>query len=405
MEAPMQTSSGGRLARAFRVAAATLFTLGALLALVWWAARPATPDAFYTWTGDVPASPGTLLRTAPFTLDLPEGARGWLILYTTTRADGTPAVASAVVTASATAAAEPRPVIAWAHGTTGIEPGCAPSIVKPFANVPALPAIIEAGWVYVATDYPGLGTSGGHAYLAGEGAANAVLDAVRAARSIPEIDLDNRTVVWGHSQGGNTALWTGQRAQAYAPDVPIAGIAALAPASDLRGLVDASRTSMFGKIVSSYLVAAYGAAYPEVASGGYVHEGARKVTDDIAARCVGGWPTLVSAAAAWLLPEDGIFARDPLEGPLGARLAENTPAGPFAVPVLIAQGESDDLVLPKVQQRYVESRCATGQAIDYRTYPGRDHISLVAGDSSLGAELITWSRERFEGKPALGACR
>jgi hypothetical protein len=29
-----------------------------------------------------------------------------------------------------------------------------------------------------------------------------------AARHINEIDLDDRVVVWGHSQGGHAALWS-----------------------------------------------------------------------------------------------------------------------------------------------------------------------------------------------------
>ena len=39
-------------------------------------------------------------------------------------------------------------------------------------------------------------------------------------------------MVWGHSQGGHAALWAGQLAPTYAPELPIVGIAALSPASD-----------------------------------------------------------------------------------------------------------------------------------------------------------------------------
>ena len=47
------------------------------------------------------------------------------------------------------------------------------------------------------------------------------MDATRAARHIPELTLDNRTVVWGHSQGGR-ALETGILGPACA-DVPSSG--------------------------------------------------------------------------------------------------------------------------------------------------------------------------------------
>ena len=53
-----------------------------------------TPDAFYTPPPNVPATPGALLRSEPFTRAVPKGARAWRILYTTTRDDTTRAVAA-----------------------------------------------------------------------------------------------------------------------------------------------------------------------------------------------------------------------------------------------------------------------------------------------------------------------
>src|SRR5208282_6409811 len=88
---------------------------------------------------------------------------------------------------------------------------------------------------------------------------------------------------------------------------------------------------------------------------------------DIAARCVGEWPTLVSMRETSFLPADGIFSRDPRSGALGARLLQNTPHEPIGqAPVFIAQGEVDDSVLPEIQGRFVAALCAAGQAIDYR---------------------------------------
>lgn len=379
--------------------------VAAIGAALWTASRPAQPDAFYLPPADLPRDPGALLRSESYARDLPAGARGWRILYTTRRANDSAAVASAIVVASAQAGKEPRPVIAWAHGTTGIAPGCAPSVMAPFANVPALDRLIGESWIYVATDYAGLGTAGGHAYLVGEDAARAVLDAIRAARRLEGLALDNRTVVWGHSQGGNSALWTGIRAEDYAPDVTISGIAALAPASDLPALLKSGQGTMFGKIVSSYLVHAYGLTYPDVGIAAYVAPRLRPLVGDIASRCVGGWPTLFSVMETKLLPSAGIFARDPAAGPLGDRLRQNTPATTVATPVLIAQGSADDLVAASLQYRYVAARCAAGQPIDYRLYPGRDHVSLVTGHAALDADLVAWSRDRFAGLPDTPNCR
>lgn len=382
-----------------------VFTAG-LLAVVWWASRPPMPDRFYAWSAPVRPDAGTLLRSELFTRGIPPGARAWRLLYATTRADGTATVASAIVLAADRPLKDPRPVVAWAHGTTGIAPGCAPSVMaKPLANVPAIEGLLQEGWVYVATDYAGLGTGGGHGYLIGDDAARSVLDAVRAARQLSGLAIDNQVVVWGHSQGGNSTLWTGMRAPAYAPDVNVLGVAALAPASDLTVLVSGSKSSSFGKITSSYLLHAYAAVYPDIRIDDYMRSGLQLVVADLARRCVGEWPTLVSILQAKLLPGDGIFSRSPVSGALGLRLAQNSPKQPIAAPVLIAQGQADDLVLPAVQDSYVAARCAAGQPIDYRTYPGLDHLSLVALNSPLGADLVAWTRDRFAGRPAVDSCR
>ncbi len=384
----------------------------ALLALLvvaatvgWKLARPAAPDGFYTPPAAVPAEPGALLRQEPFDRQLPAGARAWRILYTTTDAQGAPALSSAIVMLSRSAPDGPRPVVAWMHGTTGAVPGCAPSLLAdPFANVPALAPLLEHGWLFVATDYAGLATDGPHAYLIGEGEARSALDAVRAARRLQEARAGAQTVVWGHSQGGHAALWAGILAPTYAPDVPLAGIAAAAPASDLRPLIDAVQHTLVGRIMTSYVVRAYAGTYPDVRWADYVAgPWARLAARDMADRCLAGRQALYSAIQALTLGGT-IFSADPRGGPLGARLAQNTPDRPLPQPLLVAQGESDDLVLPDVQSHWVARRCAAGQAVEYRRYPGLDHLSLVAPDAPFGADLVRWTEDRFAGRSAPAGC-
>ncbi|MGE0723494.1 MAG: lipase family protein [Alphaproteobacteria bacterium] len=399
--------AGRRRARRFGAGLLAVAAIAAgLLAGLWLWARPAEPDAFYDAGAAVDGPPGTLLRSERFGRGVPAAASGWRILHATTRRDGSAAVASAIVLVPAARPAGPWRAVAWTHGTTGVARGCAPSVLdRPFANVPALDAALGQGWLIIATDYVGLGGPGRHAYLVGDEAARAALDAVRAAAHLPAVGAIGDVVVWGHSQGGNTALWAGIRAPGYAAELPVRGVAALAPASDLPSLLATARATMFGKIVSAYLVEGYAAAYPDLDAWAEVAPLARPLARDIAGRCVGGLETLVSVAETWLLPSAGIFAGDPTAGALGRRLAENVPDAPVAAPLLVAQGEFDDLVSPAVQAAYVARRCAAGQAIDYRTYPGRDHISVLAEESGLPATLIEWTAARFDGRPATDNCR
>ena len=256
------------------------------------------------------------------------------------------------------------------------------------------------------TDYIGLGTGGGHAFLVGDEGARAAFDAVRAAHRINEIDLDDRIIVWGHSQGGHATLWSGIRAQEYAPDLKLLGIAAVAPASDLRAFAAADPSTIFGKILKpiawSLLIRSYVAAYPDVLEEYYIRKRARLLINDMAGRCLGEWKTLFSVVEAALFPGNAVFARDPTDGPLAARLEQNSPTGPIPVPVMIAQGDQDDLM--DLQKRFVAGRCAAGQRIDFRTYPGQDHMSVLASDSPLVPDIINWTRDRLAGSPLSANC-
>jgi pimeloyl-ACP methyl ester carboxylesterase len=384
-----------------------LFLTGLLalaVAVLWWVTKPNQPDEFYTTAEQLPARPGVLLKVEPFTKMVPANAKAWRILYTTTRFDGSSALASGIVLASTKPSDLPASVIAWTHGTTGFAPGCAPSVLEnPFANVPALTDAIENGWVVVATDYIGLGTPGPHPYLIGEGEGRSALDSIRALRQMKEISVGDKTVVWGHSQGGNAAMWTGILEPSYAPEIKLDGVVAAAPASDLPKLIKAAETTAVGKMMSSYIISAYSGTYADVKFEEYVPAIKRPLVRDMATRCMEGTRTLFMVGEA-MVAGSTIFAVDPTSGPLGKRLEENIPTGAIQAPLMIAQGSTDELVLPVIQNEFIKKRCESGVVVDYRVYNGEDHLSLVADDSPFKSDLLSWTKDRFEGKPATDKC-
>ncbi|MFD2393395.1 alpha/beta hydrolase family protein [Dietzia aerolata] len=103
------------------------------------------------------------------------------------------------------------------------------------------------------------------------------------------------------------------------------------------------------------------------------------------------------------IPEQ-VFPDAVLDGDLGATLRENSPTGPWPAPVLVAQGLADPLVKPSMQQSWVDGRCAAGEPIDYRTYPGLDHMGLVAADSPLTPQLVEWTLARWSGQAPTPTC-
>jgi pimeloyl-ACP methyl ester carboxylesterase len=402
--------------RARALVRALPLALLALAPLTACAAHPtgprARPAAFYTPPRHLPARPGEPVRAEALSgAALPRGTRGWRLLYTTTRADGAPAVTSGIVVVP-TGRRGPLPVVVWAHGTTGVAAACAPSlrpdpygIAAPVLDAAAARgwAVVARGWAVVAPDYPGLGVRGPSPYLVGRGEGRAVLDAVRAARRLPArfgagARLSPRTVVWGHSQGGNAALWAGVLAPAYAPGLRLAGVAAVSPVADLTAFAARlGHARDHGGAFAAYLLDAYGRAYPDVRPAAYTGPGGRAALRAAVARCLRRDRGTVH----------GMLGRDPLTGPLARRLRENAPVHRIDAPVLLTVGGADPVVPPATQARYVHRMCALGQrGLEYRVYPGLGHDGVLRAGSPLPRALLAWTRARLAGdRPeSSGAC-
>jgi hypothetical protein len=140
----MQLRSSGRIARAISVLAAILFAtppLGRTMALaqtLQQALQAQKADAlpltsFYDTPVPLPPGrPGSLINSEPFEeYQVPPGVGAVLILYHSRSASGQDVASSGVVLVPfGTPPAGGWPVIAWAHGTSGIARMCAPSLMK-----------------------------------------------------------------------------------------------------------------------------------------------------------------------------------------------------------------------------------------------------------------------------------
>lgn len=390
-----------------------LVALAAVLAAVLAGCQiPVAPvGPFYEPPGPIDGdAPGTVLRVEPIADGLPAGVLGWRVLYVSTAWDtGAPvAVSGTVYAPDLPAPAAPRPVLAWAHPTTGVASTCAPSPAPGggASGIPGLQEFVKQGWVVAATDYPGLGTQGPHPYLVGTSEAYAVIDSVRAAGAIPELAAGSRYVVFGHSQGGHAAAWTGQVAGDYAPDLSLLGVAAAAPATELGTLFDADVGTISGDVLSAYTVASWASLDIGLDSGLVVRPEFEPVVFALASLCVGGAdpadPILIGVLVA-ALGGTAFLEADPVTTPPWSDfVAENTPGRtPLGAPLLVVQGEADTVVEPAATAEYVSAVCAQGTPTQYLTVPGIDHdaAGLVA------APVVTvWAQDRFDGVPPPSNC-
>ena len=124
--------------------------------------RPAVPvrkRRFITRRAqELAGPPGSLIRSEPM-MFAPAGAQAYRVLYRSVGMQGEPiAVSGVIVVPPGPAPAGGRPIVAWAHPTTGVVPHCAPSLaIFVFQQMAGLRQLIEQGAVVAATDYPGLG--------------------------------------------------------------------------------------------------------------------------------------------------------------------------------------------------------------------------------------------------------
>jgi len=368
------------------------------------AGAPRKPDAFYQTPAPMPdGKPGDALRSETVA-EGPDGARSWRILYRSTGMKGEPvAVSAMLVVPDGPPPKGGRDVVAWAHPTTGVVQDCAPSLQRNWRKtIAGLDEMLKAGMVVVATDYPGLGTPGVHPYLVGASQARAVVDSVRAARNVKEAGAGDRYVVWGHSQGGHAALFTGQLSAALAPELKLLGVAAAAPATDLAKLLELDLDSKLGKVLASEAIWSWSRIYDTPMSK-VLFQDAVPVVNRVAADCIrDGMEGLTAFSDSLPLRDGFLTVKLSAVEPWGAIMKENSPgAAPMGAPVFISQGTVDEVVRPQITATYAGNLCAQGTAVRYLSVPDEGHMRVAFNSAS---QAVAWMADRFAGKPAPDDC-
>jgi hypothetical protein len=287
------------------------------------------------------------------------------------------------------------PVVSWGHGTDGMADQCAPSL-DPESAVPEANSLLGQGWEVTASDYEGEGTPGLLPYLVGVVAARGTIDVVRAAGQLAPAHASKRYVVWGHSEGGQTALFALKIASSYAPDLDLEGVVAGAAPSQFNLVYDFLKTSPY----RYYLFMAAGGF-----NAGYGNEAA-PLSEVLTPLGLSLLPTLEKGCSAYLqktldkysLTE--VTKADPFTVPAWQKLlAENDPESfttPGSAPLLMPQGGNDDQI-PVVSTQILASHlCSIGQDLERWIYPGKSHSGVIP---YYVPDMVHWIANRFAGMP------
>lgn len=352
---------------------------------------------------EVSGPPGSIIRQE-LMIGAPLGAIATRILYRSTGLSGEPiAVSSVVIAPVGPVPPGGRPVVAWAHPTTGVVPHCAPSLALTFfQSVQGLHQMIERGYVVVATDYPGLGTAGPHPYLVGESEGRAVIDSVRAARELP-VGAGDRFAVWGHSQGGHAALYTGLLARRYAPELQLVGVATAAPATDLGTLMRDDFNTAGGKNLTAMTLWSWARVF-NAPMEKVVLPQAIPAVNRLAEECIESIFDILDRGMTGRPLDREFLSVDDLTKvqPWRGIMIRNTP-GPLRreIPLFMSQGTADNVVRPAVTLAYVKRQCIAGNAVQVIMEPGKGH-AFIARDTATAA--VQWMADRFAGLPPPNDC-
>jgi acetyl esterase/lipase len=363
------------------------------------AAPVAAPDgdAFYEPPAELGDAHGTLVWSRPSDgAAVLEGASNTDILYSQVGLGGELVGTSGFVAVpEGTAPDGGWPVVAWAHGTTGLADTCAPTRDDDAGSAYPPRDELLAGWIadgyaVVATDYEGLGTPEEHPYLDGRSQGRAVLDAVTAARQLDDT-LGEAVVVAGHSQGAHAALWASALAPTYSPDLDVRGTVAIAPPSHLTaqvGLLDTQTESGATATVASILRGAQ-VIDPSLDAEGLLTTRAAQLYPAIDTTCL---RDLGAPDSFGGLPLNRLTRPDADLTALTAILDANDPGKTIIEgSVLLAQGTADTTVISVFTDLLDEELQANGADVDYRTYRGATHGTVLTESRADIADYLETS--------------
>jgi hypothetical protein len=353
-------------------------------------------DAFYTPPSPLPAGrPGDVIWQRKKT----ESAESttYRVLYRSTNATGAPIAVSGLVIVPKNALLPFAPVVGVAPGTIGLGDTCAVSRNDVLGPIYVPSDLVKRGFALAVTDYEGLGTPGRHTYVVGRSEGRAVIDVVRAATRLGVgLSAGSPVGFWGYSQGGGGAMWAGELAPSYGPELQVKGIAAGGIPADLIAV----KNFLNGGIGFGFMAAAASgldAAYPELNLQKYLNVEGKKLFASAENMCV------VDILFQGLFRKIGDFTTtDPTQQPdWQARLKENAlGSSPPKVPVFMYHGIVDEII-PYAQADALRlAYCRAGVKVTWSIQIGEHATTMVSG----APDAMNYLTDRLKGVPAGSNC-
>ena len=323
---------------------------------------------------------GDLIRTQPVD-GAPEGATWQRIMYLSETLAGEPTVVTGVISLPDGEPPEGGwPLFSHAHGSTGLADPCAPSVSLDGDGIHSIEIALLGGYVadhgiaIVSTDYEGLGGPGRHPFLVGESEGRSVLDAILAARQLPDVAFEERVGIIGYSQGGHASAWANQIAPEYTPELDVIGTLAGAPATEVVDMVGSDEGA--GLMMVAALSATGGPYDPP----SILTDAGLRALDEIDTVCQEGY----RVEGPYLTGD--VLTTEPWASGIAAQVPGSAPG---ASPVLIVHSQEDVQVPIEFSEAFQDRLCAAGGVVERRVLDEGDHVVAAVPAYEQGMDWIT----------------
>ncbi|KAL4918119.1 Alpha/Beta hydrolase protein [Aspergillus aurantiobrunneus] len=355
------------------------------------------------------SKPGDLLKLSPVDtdlLDVPAGIATYKIQYTSVDLDNSTIPATAFVSFPFVQQGGPFKLVAFAHGTSGVFRGCAPSTSSSLFDYDTLIPLLFSGYAVVGTDYAGLGNNyKSHKYISAKANANDVYWSTIAARKAFPHRLSEKWVSIGHSQGGGASWKLSEHELVQTTTSGYLGGVAVAPNTHIYNAVvegmdkleasfgeETRSPGFFSYIPSVYF--ALRAVFPNYTATwlSNMAQGRIKLGNH-AQLCASALPVVLQG-----LNTSQVMTKVDPSGlaPIKEFQDMNAPAqgDKAARPLLVISGANDTTVFPGITTKAYKKSCKAGNIVHLSIYPGLEH-SPVFGASA--PEWLGFINDLFHG--------
>lgn len=307
------------------------------------------------------------------------------------------------------------PLVAYAHSTSGVYAGCAPSSLSDLGGFDTLNILAMNGFAVVAPDYAGIGNNETeHEYMSFPAHANDLYYGMRAARhAFPDSFTDEWASV-GHAQGGGAVWKLSETANVKSGRAGnYVGTVALAPMSKMHDMASYAAENVLNQNNYSSYDTTYEFLWLPIALQRAILSAdtssfSQKLLDrvqiaeqtqscDMGVRALG-----IGLSQKDIIPNaDAIKSNEDFQR--WQELVSPAMGDNANKPILIVQGMEDTSVLPQISINAFNDTCEYGNEAYLSLYPGIKHRDVIAASAP---EWLSFLQERFEGtKSTGGGCK